>query len=460
MARLWTNSIRGVLSSGVTSSDTTLSASIFEELPEVSSPDTLLLTLDPNRDEGLGKPELVEVTAHSAGSTSVTVTRAVEQGDNGNTAQAWPSGTTVVHAGMASDMHAEPFENVTAHGATGDGSTDDTTAIQSAIDRANGMPVWFPPGTYRTTAALSMPSDTTLIGAGGSASVIKPEGSIYSLDAEDKVHIRIKSLWVDAVNQTGGGCVRFQGVRNSLIWGCRFSSAPTNTVLVREDATTDVISENVTIEGCEFNGEPDNHHCAIAGAAGLFSDNIRVVANRMGPAGECGINFSRTNRMLAYGNMITSWARRVDGNAAIRIANGGVDGVVADNVCGSSAAEGRGFHVANGNDVIFSSNSIYNVGQHGMLIASGNADIVVSGNVFRNCHGGANTDPAIRLDDAVDCTVTGNRVLDETGSNHTYGVGETGTSDYNAIVGNTLRDNPSGGVNLAGANSVSTGNTA
>lgn len=98
MARLWTNSIRGKLSSGITDTDTTLDSPIFAELPAVSSPDTLRLTLDPSRQQELGKPEIVEVTSHSASSTSVTVTRAVETSNNGGSAQAWPSGTTVVHA--------------------------------------------------------------------------------------------------------------------------------------------------------------------------------------------------------------------------------------------------------------------------------------------------------------------------------------------------------------------------
>lgn len=173
MARLWTNSIRGELSSGVAAGDTTLDAAIFAELPAVSSPDTLRLTLDPGREEGLGKPEIVEVTAHSASSTSVTVTRAVETGNNGGSAQAWPSGTTVVHAltsGDADNFVTETFanatyqrlhmEDVTDHGATGDGSTDDTTAIQSAVDV--GGRIHFPGGTYRVTSTLTVSSDTRL----------------------------------------------------------------------------------------------------------------------------------------------------------------------------------------------------------------------------------------------------------------------------------------------------------
>jgi hypothetical protein len=47
-------------------------------------------------------------------------------------------------------------------GATGDGSTNDTSTLQAAITASAGKSLYFPPGTYRTTAALSVPANTTL----------------------------------------------------------------------------------------------------------------------------------------------------------------------------------------------------------------------------------------------------------------------------------------------------------
>jgi hypothetical protein len=60
-----------------------------------------------------------------------------------------------------------PWINVTQspYNADGSGSTDSTTAIQDAIDAAGaGGVVYFPPGTYKISAELTVPVNTTLMG--------------------------------------------------------------------------------------------------------------------------------------------------------------------------------------------------------------------------------------------------------------------------------------------------------
>jgi autotransporter-associated beta strand protein len=72
---------------------------------------------------------------------------------------------------------------VTAYGATGDGLSDDTAAIQAAINAANvgGGVVWFPSGTYRITAPLVLYSPK--VSLLGRAMAELPCGSIIQADA-------------------------------------------------------------------------------------------------------------------------------------------------------------------------------------------------------------------------------------------------------------------------------------
>ena len=65
----------------------------------------------------------------------------------------------------------EPVHNVKFYGATGDGSTDDTNAINEAIDSApsEGV-VYFPRGSYRVTETITLQKDITIRFEGSFAS--------------------------------------------------------------------------------------------------------------------------------------------------------------------------------------------------------------------------------------------------------------------------------------------------
>ena len=86
----------GTLSAAPGLSGTTFQSANFANLPTVVAPNTLRLTIDPLG--SLHPPEIVVVTAHTAFSTSVTVTRAQETAFGGGAAQAWPIDTVWRHS--------------------------------------------------------------------------------------------------------------------------------------------------------------------------------------------------------------------------------------------------------------------------------------------------------------------------------------------------------------------------
>ena len=91
------------------------------------------------------------------------------------------------------------FISVMDFGATGDGTTDDTTAIQLAITA--GGAVYFPAGTYIISAALVIASNGThLFGAGNGVSIIKAKDGVafeYMLTANALSDIGIHDLTWD-----------------------------------------------------------------------------------------------------------------------------------------------------------------------------------------------------------------------------------------------------------------------
>lgn len=89
----------------------------------------------------------------------------------------------------------ELFLNVKDYGALGNGTTDDTAAIQATVDAAqalvtdvltDGVTVYFPKGKYKVTATvLITKSGITLAGAGGGASVITAASSNFNMVSFD-----------------------------------------------------------------------------------------------------------------------------------------------------------------------------------------------------------------------------------------------------------------------------------
>lgn len=123
---------------------------------------------------GIGT-EQAEALAASAQAAAVEASAAAVAASEA--AQATDAGVAILVAsgGATSaelDRIYQAHTSVTAHGAVGDGITDDSDAIEAALAEGAGGNVYFPPGTYRLTRNFDVAAGTTITGAGSAATLL------------------------------------------------------------------------------------------------------------------------------------------------------------------------------------------------------------------------------------------------------------------------------------------------
>lgn len=103
--------------------------------------------------------------------------------------------------------------NVRAYGAKGDGVTNDSAAIQAAINAAAGTVV-VPAGSYLLTTGLTLPSGCHLRFERGATFLAGTNGmTVISTVAGDRTGIKLFDVAIDGNGKTGVSAVRFLAVQ-------------------------------------------------------------------------------------------------------------------------------------------------------------------------------------------------------------------------------------------------------
>jgi hypothetical protein len=224
------------------------------------------------------------------------------------------TGAKTFNAGTLLDKGNQVF-NVKAYGAVGDGTTDDTAAIQAAITAMSGGTLFFPAGTYKTTTPLNLKSNTLMKGVGQGQSIINGN---YATNArgviECGINAAVTAITIEQITfntSSGNSAINVSGSKNIIIQDCGFTGSSTNTqgaiyvsdytargtsdVKIKNcrfydmltcpgvwitSATNGQTVRNVLVEGCHFENIWNTAvHIDITGSSTGFMRDIKVVNN-------------------------------------------------------------------------------------------------------------------------------------------------------------------------------------
>jgi hypothetical protein len=372
-------------------------------------------------------------------------------------ATATPSARTAAVPAQAAAVTTGSPLSVKDFGAVGDGTTDDTAAVQSAINAvpASGGTVLFPAGTYALSATITLKSRVTLLGDHATLvlTTAPTDSSQTLLLAENVEDVTVQQLgfrfatsrmWSVLVRRGHRVTVRdcsAQGAHLLSVMGPIPQSTPSPQVTAA-DINTDIVVENCSLRGVsDFN----NKDGAITVR---FTDRFRLTGNTISGYSH-GIQWwggdAAVDKDGAVGNERKTGHGVISGNTVVKMNKGGIWGsmgrqiTVTGNVVDTVGDVGIDFEgcfqcTATGNTVV-------DARYAGLAIFFNNRDIVFAGNTVLATVPStewmfwvANSSNSV---DNRSVSLTGNSFLDESGK-----IGKVGGNYVESVLfaDNNLRN--------------------
>lgn len=425
-------------------------------------------------------------------------------------------GSEPAHAGKLQSADGAWWElsdelpNVRQFGAVGDGSTDDTAEIQSAVTFAAAGVLYFPPGIYLVSGSTASPCITLpatgirIVGAGRYVSTIKMGSAVAAAAfvGVDASKIEFENLGFDlqaTARLAWQRAMVLRGVQDVSITNCRFYRVGDGGVLLAKTGFggSDSYGEGTLqpkralVSGCEFT---DCYGTVAIVSKYTGCEDFQVIGNRFTDACSIAVSIESENGVTDYakrtvvsGNVISGCTyTRTGGLSTVAwgisfgelVQDCVISGNVIDVVTGDTVSAGILVSTSpSQTDEVtrvcsITGNTIRDVTAssgrgHGVLLQAGNTDatdIAVSSNVITSCEDGI----SIECDAGAATTgyvrgisITGNVINAPT----EFGIWTSTVSSSGSlslkdatIVGNVIRNSGSHGMSMFATESVITGN--
>jgi hypothetical protein len=244
----------------------------------------------------------------------------------------------------------KPIADVTHpdYGAEGDGTTDDTAAIKSAI--ASNRVVFFPPGEYLISDALLADSleNVTFQGVGRQSEVVQSDGQAMGIRIQDSNYVTIQDLYIRSTSTLGPGDTSSTGIyaagtsHNIDILNCYIADFPYDGISVVSD------HQYIRFIGNYVEGSGDNNY----NPGGTTPGNVRdfILANNIGI--NCGHTDFHCSNSLQRAALIAN------------VSTGGETGI---------DYQGDG-------GLLIKGNSIYNPSEHSIHIMTSDGKVTITSN--------------------------------------------------------------------------------
>jgi len=325
-----------------------------------------------------------------------------------------------------------PIVDVRYYGAKGDGITDDTTAIQNAIN--SNKIIYFPPGTYKITSPLSLNSNNYLYGNKKYSKIIV-ESDIHIISTSLKNNITIENLWFYGNGGAGNASnLYFTDCNDLTIKNCIIENAPNRGINISTSNRVEIINNLLISNGKNKTSDGETIYLGLC-------TNSLIMGNKIYDTGTHGINFFRSDQTNCSHNIIDT--------------------------CGHTGITGSGYTGGSAEFCIVEGNTIKNVSRSGIIIENGANYCSISNNTIDGaCDYGIIVSDGADGPGPIQCVIIGNTIYnintpvtgDGTGI-RVYGTNTT-PSNNAIIVGNTIENTEGYGVQIKYSNYSSiTGNS-